>query len=187
MNSLVKKKLKIHLQYKNQTVIIDIEPYKTFKYLKERASKLFFPISNGIKILMNNKDQSQFEEFQIGDVYKNKPTFNFRIVDFEEFKQLKPEESFRLLEFVASENERIDKINHEIKKPETQDEKALLDKLARKTNVFHENRIDIKSEPQEDHEFLCPCKSNLYVSYFCRKCKDFICKACRINVILLYK
>ncbi len=183
MHTFLRKKIKLNLEYNHQHLVVEIEPYRTFKYLKEKMPKLFFPISNDIKILMNNRDQSQFDESQIGDVYKNKQNLTFKIVDNEEFKRIKTEESFKLLDYVAQENEKSNEIVSSDK--EKENEKQLMDKLARKTHLFRDDsktNVDQQIENPQDAEYLCSCKSGIYIGYFCRKCKDFICKACRINV-----
>jgi len=180
-NLLIMKKIKINLEYKTQHIVIEIEPYKTLKNLKEKASKLFFPLSNDFKILMNNKDQSAYEDYQIGEIYKNKPNLNLKLIDTDEYLQVKTEESFKIQDYINPETDRkTNSLSEREKKEKLNNEKQLMDKVERKTN-YEKDKLD-ESEGFKDSEFMCKCNSSLLITYFCRKCKDFICKACRINV-----
>jgi hypothetical protein len=74
------KKIRVNLEYASNTAGIDVEPYRPIKYLKERASKLFYPIKFEMTLLHSNKDLTAYENVSLGEYFKNKSNITIKII-----------------------------------------------------------------------------------------------------------
>lgn len=72
------KKLKISLEYSGNVVNIEVEQYKPIKSLKERAGKIFYPLSD-TRLVYNNKDLTPYESVALGDFFKNKQNIHIKV------------------------------------------------------------------------------------------------------------
>ncbi len=65
-------KVKTIFEYEGNEISSDVPSYKTIKYLKEIAKKLFLPIYSEVKLIYENKDISSYEQMVIGDYFYKK-------------------------------------------------------------------------------------------------------------------
>jgi hypothetical protein len=79
MSSYIKK-IKISLEYNNSPVLLDVEPYRQIKFLKEKAGKIFYPLNFDIRLIYNNRDLSSCENLQIGEYFKNKGVIYIKVM-----------------------------------------------------------------------------------------------------------
>ena len=73
-------KVKTIFEYEGNEISSDIPSYKTIKYLKEIAKKLFLPIYSEVKLIYDNKDISSFEQMVIGDYFYKKNEINLKVI-----------------------------------------------------------------------------------------------------------
>lgn len=74
------QQIKIKIKYNSKCFNIDVQPYKTIKYVKDQAKKYFYPITNlNISLHYQNKDLSQYESILMGEYFKNKSTVCLRL------------------------------------------------------------------------------------------------------------
>ncbi len=90
MSSVIKK-VKIAFEYNGNIVNIEMGPYKTIKDLKEKAAKLFY-LNYEVKLYGNNKDLTPYENWTIGEFFKNKPNIQVKVMQLQNyfFKEEKP-------------------------------------------------------------------------------------------------
>ncbi len=86
-NDSIIKKVKVTLEYENNPVSIEVEPYRQIKYLKKRALKIFYPLNFEIKLYQANKDLTPYEQTTIGDYYKNKNLVHIKVVQIINFNK----------------------------------------------------------------------------------------------------
>jgi hypothetical protein len=90
MSSYIKK-IKISLEYNNNPVLLDVEPYRQIKYLKEKAGKIFYPLNYEIRLIYNNKDLLNYENMQVGEYFKNKGVISIKVVQLISLAKLETE------------------------------------------------------------------------------------------------
>jgi hypothetical protein len=73
------KKIRVNLEYASNNASIDVEPYRPIKYLKERASQLFYPIKFEMILLHSNKDLTSYDNISLGEYFKNKSNLTIKI------------------------------------------------------------------------------------------------------------
>lgn len=160
------KKAKIQLEYNTQIVNIDLEHYKTLGHIKDKAKQVFYPLSFDNKcLLMSNKDLSAFDNHLIGDYFKGKNFIHLKIGE----KQ-KPKESLTFNPNASIEDK---KKYEDLFDPED-------DVLVSRKIKISKNGTQEKSRQKLDENSLCECKNDV-ISYYCRKCKEYLCKSCRIK------
>ena len=74
------KKLKINLEYEDRVLVTEVPPYKTLKYIKNIAEKLFYIKNADIQMIYLHKDISQYENYLIGDFFKRKNQISIKII-----------------------------------------------------------------------------------------------------------
>ena len=74
------KKLKINLEYEDRVIASEIPPYKTLKYIKTLAKKLFYIKNADIQLIYMNKDITGYENYLIGDFFKRKNQISIKII-----------------------------------------------------------------------------------------------------------
>ena len=79
------KKIKISLEYSGKIVNIECEQYKPIRSLKERAGKIFYPLSSESRLVHNNKDLSPYESVALGDFFKNKTNIHIKVYQIVNF------------------------------------------------------------------------------------------------------
>ena len=73
-------KVKTIFEYEGNEISSDVPSYKTIKYLKEIAKKLFLPIYSEVKLIYENKDISSYEQMVIGDYFYKKNEINIKVI-----------------------------------------------------------------------------------------------------------
>jgi hypothetical protein len=73
------KKIRVNLEYESNNASIDVEPYRPIKYLKERASKLFYPIKFEMTLIHSNKDLTPYDNISLGEYFKNKANITVKV------------------------------------------------------------------------------------------------------------
>ena len=66
------KRIKVVLNYNNESYTIDVQRFKKLKYIKEKAYKYFYPIKTDIVIKYNNKSLDSLLEQSIGLIFNEK-------------------------------------------------------------------------------------------------------------------
>ena len=74
------KKLKINLEYEDRIIATEVPPYKTLKYIKNLAEKLFYIKNAEIQMIYLHKDITQYENYLIGDFFKRKNQISIKII-----------------------------------------------------------------------------------------------------------
>ena len=74
------KKLKINLEYEDRVLVTEVPPYKTLKYIKNIAEKLFYIKNADIQMIYLHKDITQYENYLIGDFFKRKNQISIKII-----------------------------------------------------------------------------------------------------------
>ena len=77
-------KIKITIQYKTNTFIVDTFKYKTLSYIKDKVYNHFYPIRSDINLYYMNKNLSGFEFKPLGFFFKNvnKVTIHVKDVNY---------------------------------------------------------------------------------------------------------
>ena len=73
-------KVKTIFEYEGNEISSDVPSYKTIKYLKELAKKLFLPIYSEVRLIYENKDISSYEQMVIGDYFYKKNEINIKVI-----------------------------------------------------------------------------------------------------------
>ena len=85
-------KVKVIFEYKGDEISSDIPSYKTIKYLKELAKKLFLPVYSEVRLIYQNKDITPFEQMIIGDYFYKKQEINLKVLSKNSKEEEKGEE-----------------------------------------------------------------------------------------------
>lgn len=162
-------KLKVQLELNDRTAIIDVEPYKKISFLYEKAEAVFYPLSFEAfnKILtFNSKDISSLMNAPVGEIFRNKGRVTLKITDTP-------------VKYTKEVQKNIKNNNYEFFNPEDE--------------YLQSRKIRVKAKEGEDFEVknnnmsknvelsMCYCKNKEPITFYCRKCKEFICKSCRFN------
>lgn len=152
-------KVKIQLEYNQQTVTIDTEAYRPISYLREKACSVFYPLNFENKYLsFKNKDLTSSESLMIGDYFKSKTHIVIKILTKNNKPQKESKPKINLQNDYMPEDEYLKTV---------------------KVNVATET----ERENMEEHvkfSMICDCKST-QIGYYCRKCSYYICKPCRVK------
>lgn len=163
MSNSVVKKLRISLEYANNIVAVEVEPYRPIKYLKEKAAKIFYPLNFEVKLLYSNKDLSSFDNISIGDFFKNKNTIYIKVVQI--IAMNSPQKI----------NPKIDLKVNSVPNENTKE-------YNNSPNFLNVNQLGAN---YQDKYLLCDCTMDI-IGYYCRVCNAFLCKNCRINTHKLH-
>lgn len=161
-------KIKVQFEYNNNIGIIEIESYKSVSILYDKAESLFHPLNFSLnnKILtFNNKDIADKGIIPIGELFRNKTRVTLKITDLP-------------IKINKENKSPSKKINNEYYNPE---EDFL---VSRKVNVESKsgnNQLDSTKHNSSLNSLYCSCKAKEQINFYCRKCKEFICKNCRFN------
>ena len=160
-------KIKIQFEYDQKTSTIEVEVYKQVSILYEKVESLFFPLNivqEGKLLTYNNKDIFQYSQNLIGEIFKNKSKIMIKVVD------------------------NIKKIDI---KPNLKEEKKFSELFSPEDDYLQAKRIkvDAKDSSKESSKkekinleiLKCSCKSAENINFYCRKCKDYLCKNCRYS------
>ena len=74
-------KIKITIQYKTNTFLIDTFKYKTLSYIKDKVYNHFYPIRSDINLYYMNKNLSGFEFKPLGFFFKNVNKVTIQVKD----------------------------------------------------------------------------------------------------------
>ena len=80
INNIAGKKLKINLEYLGKSIGIEIEPYRTIGFLKDKTRKLFFISNSDFKIIYSNKDLTHFDTISIGEYFEKKKKLHIKVI-----------------------------------------------------------------------------------------------------------
>lgn len=164
-------KIKLQLEYDEKISIIDCEIYKPISFIYERAEQIYFPLkfSKDNKIItFHSKDISSYSHLAIGEYFKNKNKISLKVVDPVHKKIPNELLSKHKFNFIA-----------ESFNPE--DDYVKGERIHIEAN---ENTRKIVTD-NKDKSLKCQeCGNNGNIDsclYYCRKCKDFLCKNCRFS------
>jgi hypothetical protein len=124
------KKIKINLEYGTTIVNLEVEPYRPIKYLKQRASQIFYPLNFEVRVSYCNKDLTPFEEVNVGEYFKGKSNIAVKVF------QIVPETKERKLGNILLPSI---KSNTQLMKSEfiCDCKKGLINSYCRECNEFH--------------------------------------------------
>ena len=157
-------RIKIQYEYEHNVVLVDFESYKPISIIYEKAETLFFPLNldkQNKMITYNSKDLNGNKLNPLGEIFRNKRRVTVKIVN----KNL----------IVSSNKSPNKKTITEYYRPE--DDYL----VTRKINVQEKENSNSQEKHLSSVNKICSCNNNELVSFYCRKCKEFICKLCRFS------
>lgn len=164
-------KIKLQLEYDDKASVLDFEIYKPISSIYDKAEQIYFPLKFNKEhkiITFHSKDLSMYSHLAIGEYFKNKNKITLKIVDPVHKKLPNELSSKNKFNFIA------DSYNPE-------DDYVKGERIHIEAN---ENTVK-KVRDENDRSIKCQeCGNNGNNDsclYYCRKCKDFLCKNCRFS------
>lgn len=155
LNNLGLKKLKIHFEYNAQRITVIAEPYKTIKEMKAKAVKQIFPLPTFPRLFYLNREISFYENEQVGTYFAGKSAIIIKITSGEYLDEIGQIP-------ITSKNQ----INNES------------NDINISSSTVQSRRAEVNM--MNSREYSCVCR-NEYVMYYCRNCREFLCRNCRSN------
>ena len=176
----------IKFEYKNQSIVIKAEPFRTLDYICENAiikmNKIIL-IPNNIKFYYLGKELNLKNSDKIGNIFnhKEKVTIKLKNQSVNENELIIPKNNIinkkNNIYLLNSRKLIFPKISEEIKLP-------LIKKISgnkEKDKDKEENSEKEKIKEENKIENPCSCE-RLSISEYCRNCRKFICIKCKSEI-----
>ena len=174
----------IKFEYKNQSVVIKAEPFRTLDYICENAiikmNKIIL-IPNNIKFYYLGKELNLKISEKIGNIFNNKEKVTIKLKNPSQNENglIIPKNNIinkkNNIYLLNSRKLIFPKISEEIKLP-------LIKKINSKREKEKEENIQ-KEIIKEENEIDNPCScGRLSISEYCRNCRKFICIKCKSEI-----
>ena len=176
----------IKFEYKNQSIVIKAEPFRTLDYICESAiikmNKIIL-IPNNIKFYYLGKELNLKNSDKIGNIFnhKEKVTIKLKNQSVNENELIIPKNNIinkkNNIYLLNSRKLIFPKISEEIKLP-------LIKKISgnkEKDKDKEENSEKEKIKEENKIENPCSCE-RLSISEYCRNCRKFICIKCKSEI-----
>ena len=176
----------IKFEYKNQSIVIKAEPFRTLDYICENAiikmNKIIL-IQNNIKFYYLGKELNLKNSDKIGNIFnhKEKVTIKLKNQSENENELIIPKNNIinkkNNIYLLNSRKLIFPKISEEIKLP-------LIKKISgnkEKDKDKEENSEKEKIKEENKIENPCSCE-RLSISEYCRNCRKFICIKCKSEI-----
>ena len=176
----------IKFEYKNQSIVIKAEPFRTLDYICENAiikmNKIIL-IPNNIKFYYLGKELNLKNSDKIGNIFnhKEKVTIKLKNQSENENELIIPKNNIinkkNNIYLLNSRKLIFPKISEEIKLP-------LIKKISgnkEKDKDKEENSEKEKIKEENKIENPCSCE-RLSISEYCRNCRKFICIKCKSEI-----
>jgi hypothetical protein len=181
-NFIPKGNLKITLKYQEECLSLEVEPYRTFSFIRDKAYTLFYPIHFKIKLTYLEKDLTPYENHQLGDFFKHKLSVLIKVCD--KIKPLANNPARSLLRY-----DELPKIYSPLKNNKSEILNSLnIMTTQQSKSVEHSelknkiSKIKMNSSPsQKTSSYKCFTCHDQIIEYYCRVCNTFLCKSCKIN------
>jgi hypothetical protein len=159
------KRIKVHLEYKNNQFDVEVEPYQTMKSLKETVGRIFYPIYMP-RIIYGGKEVSENDSAIVGDIFRNKINVSVKVCESEEEKRIPlgkaSTRASELRKINADLNRFLDSTNYE--RPKI------------KTTSSSLSKWSLRDNPKA----YCKC-AQAGVYFYCFNCQDFFCNICNLQ------
>ena len=176
--------LEIKFEYKNQSIVIKAEPFRTLDYICENAiikmNKIIL-IPNNIKFYYLGKELNLKISEKIGNIFNNKEKVTIKLKNPSQNENglIIPKNNIinkkNNIYLLNSRKLIFPKISEEIKLP-------LIKKINSKREKEKEENIQ-KEIIKEENEIDNPCScGRLSISEYCRNCRKFICIKCKSEI-----
>ena len=176
----------IKFEYKNQSIVIKAEPFRTLDYICENAiikmNKIIL-IQNNIKFYYLGKELNLKNSDKIGNIFNHKEKVTIKIKNQSENENelIIPKNNIinkkNNIYLLNSRKLIFPKISEEIKLP-------LIKKISgnkEKDKDKEENSEKEKIKEENKIENPCSCE-RLSISEYCRNCRKFICIKCKSEI-----
>ena len=176
----------IKFEYKNQSIVIKAEPFRTLDYICENAiikmNKIIL-IPNNIKFYYLGKELNLKNSDKIGNIFnhKEKVTIKLKNQSENENELIIPKNNIinkkNNIYLLNSRKLIFPKISEEIKLP-------LIKKISGNKEKDKDKEENSKKEKiKEENKIENPCScERLSISEYCRNCRKFICIKCKSEI-----
>mgnify|MGYP006916100058 CR=1 FL=1 len=178
--------IEIKFEYKNQSIVIKAEPFRTLDYICENAiikmNKIIL-IQNNIKFYYLGKELNLKNSDKIGNIFnhKEKVTIKLKNQSENENKLIIPKNNIinkkNNIYLLNSRKLIFPKISEEIKLP-------LIKKISGNKEKDKDKEENSEKEIiKEENKIENPCScERLSISEYCRNCRKFICIKCKSEI-----
>ena len=172
--------IEINFEYKNQTITIKAEPYRTIDYILEKAlikMNKMIQLPNNINFYFLGKELNYQNSEKIGNIFNHREKVTIKIkpsIKGKENKLNYPNNNLRMFNY----NNIINKKNNiYLLHPK----KLIFPKINKEIKIPLIKKEDKEKEKENNAENNCLC-GRLSISEYCRNCRKFICIKCKTEI-----